>query len=332
MTGTTIQQSSGAGINIIRLNGDVVTNASAVTANLGNSTDSDTFLEINGTRIFTVADGPAGIDLSLSTVARDSTSPVAVGGLTKAGAGTMQIQGGGTGNSYTGPTAVNNGAVVLFKTAGVNALGDGSATNTLAIGDNVGAARSAQVIIRNSDQIADTTAVTLGSDGFLDLDTFNTSETIGALSGAAGSEIALGATSVLTAGASTDTTFSGAINGGGVLNKQGAGLLRLNGTLNVWTINANAGTLNINTDANNATVNANSTVNFGTSQTLTALNIGAGAVVSFVSPPPFAGFGGEPSFGGGKAGAPSSSVVPEPGTIGLLMVGVLGLMSRRRRD
>ena len=332
MTGTTIQQSSGAGLNIIRLNGNVVTNANATTANLGNSTDSDTYLELNGTRTFTVADGPAGIDLALSTVVRDSTAPVAVGGLIKAGAGSMQIQGGGPGNSYTGPTAVNDGAVVLFNNVGVNTLGDGSATNTLAIGDNVGAARSAQVIIRNSGQIADGTAVTLGSDGFLDLDTFNTSETIGALSGAAGSEIALGATSVLTAGASTDTTFSGAINGGGVLNKQGAGLLRLNGTLNVWTINANAGTLNINTDANNATVNANSTVNFGTSQTLTGLNIAAGVVVSFVSPPPFAGFGGEPSFGGGKAGAPSSSVVPEPGTIGLLMVGVLGLMSRRRRD
>ncbi len=319
--------------NQLILLGDVQTLANAVTATIGNvdgqADDAETYINLNGARTFNVADGPAGNDLLVKAALRDNGATP--GGFVITGGGTVLLQGGGNANSYTGATAINDGAVVLHKSASVNALGSGVAANTLAIGNNVGAARSAQVIVRNSEQIADATAVTLGSDGFLDLDTFNTSETIGALSGAVGSEITLGATSVLTAGAVADTTFSGAINGGGVVTKQGAGLLRLDGTLNVWTINANAGTLNINTDGNNATVNANSTVNFGASQTLTALNIGAGAVVSFVSPPPFAGFGGEPSFDGGK-GAPSSAVVPEPGTIGLLMVGVLGLMSRRRRD
>jgi hypothetical protein len=37
------------------------------------------------------------------------------------------------------------------------------------------------------------------------------------------------------------------------------------------------------------------------------------------------GGGKAPSFGGG-------AVVPEPGTIGLLLVGALGMMGRRRRQ
>ena len=63
---------------------------------------------------------------------------------------------------------------------------------------------------------------------------------------------------------------------------------------------------------------------FGSSE-MDSLVIGAGSVVTFSSAAfPLAGSGGkEASFG--------SAVVPEPGSMGLLMVGALGLLGRRRR-
>jgi hypothetical protein len=67
------------------------------------------------------------------------------------------------------------------------------------------------------------------------------------------------------------------------------------------------------------------------SQTLSSLTIGAGATVVFTSGTASGAFSGgdgggkAPSFGGG-------AVVPEPGTIGLLLVGALGMMGRRRRQ
>ena len=258
----------------------------------------------------------------------------------------LQIQGGGTSNIYSGPTSVNDGALVLFKSIGVNSIPGGG----LVIGDGIGAASSSQVIVRNSHQIADTASVTLNSDGLLDLATFNTTETIANLSGISGSVITLGPNSTLTFGTAANTTFAGSVLGEGTMTKQGTGTVTLNGALAIGTVNANSGTLNLNSDTNGAVVNANatSTVNVGVSQTLSALNIADGGVVSIVS----AGFG--PTLAGDDAGAfaafsASSSAdqqgvvssvsgsqtplaVPEPGSTGLLMMGILGLLRRTRRQ
>ena len=337
MTGALLSQNSGAGPNTVRLSSDVTTFAAISPSNLGNSTDSDTFLELNGTRSFTIADGPAGLDFALSSVVRDSTSPVAVGALVKNGPGVMQIQGGSTGNSYTGGTFVNEGSLLLFKSVGVNAIPAG----TLTIGDGVGGSKADQVIIRNSNQIADTADLVLASSGLLDLDTFNTSEAIGNLTGAAGSAITLGPTSTLTVNSTFSTTFSGII-GGGTFTKAGAGELTLDGALDVWTINANDGTLDLNANGNNAVVNVSNgatIVNIGVSQTLTALIIGDGAtvVLDAVAPSPAAPFaegfatddaGAASAFGGE---ASTVAVVPEPGSVALLAFGALGLIGRRRR-
>ncbi len=332
MTGALLSQNNGAGANIVRLSSDVSTFASVSVSRIGNSLDSDTYLELNGTRIFTVADGAAGLDLSLSTVIRDSTAPVAVGGLTKVGPGVMQIEGGASGNSYTGPTVLNEGKIVLNKNAGVNATGNGSAANTLTLGDGAGGAKADQLILRASNQIADPTAVTILSSGLLDLDTFNASETIGDLIGAVGSAITLGPTSVLTVGTATAaTTYAGSIEGGGTLTKQGTGALNLTGALNAWTINANAGTTNVGTNANYAVFNANATTNFSVSQTLTALNIADGVTVTFGDGLPFAGAPDKLAGFGGSGAVAGTGVVPEPGSMGLLLVGALGLLGRRRR-
>jgi hypothetical protein len=66
------------------------------------------------------------------------------------------------------------------------------------------------------------------------------------------------------------------------------------------------------------------------SQTLSSLTIGAGATVVFTSG------AASGSFGGGDKGAGFGSLgggatVPEPGTLGLLLVGALGMLNRRRR-
>ncbi len=123
---------------------------------------------------------------------------------------------------------------------------------------------------------------------------------------------------------SNTLTVTAPISGtGSVTNAGGASnVLNLDGAQGYALLTASAGTTNVNGSFTNgtATVNANSTVNFGASQTLGALNIGAGAVVTFGSGP-FA-------FAGGKG---ATAVVPEPGSLGLLMAGALGLLGRRRR-
>ncbi len=98
----------------------------------------------------------------------------------------------------------------------------------------------------------------------------------------------------------------------GTVEKTGGGILSLNGPQTYTTLTTSAGTTNLNValGTGTSTVNADATTNFGVSQTLAALNVGAGAV----------------------AGAPAFVVVPEPGVPGLLMVGALGMLVRRRKQ
>ena len=76
-----------------------------------------------------------------------------------------------------------------------------------------------------------------------------------------------------------------------------------------------------------STLNANATVHVNASQTLAALNIADGVEVTFGDGLPFAG-GSDKAAGFGAA---TTGVVPEPGSLGLLLVGALGFLGRRRR-
>ena len=139
----------------------------------------------------------------------------------------------------------------------------------------------------------------------------------------------------------------------GTLTKQGDGTLNFGVAAplaGVGNLASTAGTTNVNTALGSGsaavTLTGASTVKFGSvSQTLGSLTIGAGSTVILTSG--IASFSGEaPSFGdsfGGEAGgevpsfgdfAPSfdgTAAVPEPGAIGLLLAGALGILNRRRK-
>jgi hypothetical protein len=99
------------------------------------------------------------------------------------------------------------------------------------------------------------------------------------------------------------------------------------------TITNNAGTLNINADAANSTVTVDGVTNFGSSQTLATLNIGAGGVATLTAQ----ALGAlpdmnEPQFMESSAlAAGPVQAVPEPGALSLLAASVLSLLGRRRR-
>ena len=218
---------------------------------------------------------------------------------TISGSGILNQIGGGvstlTGtNTYSGQTSINNGTLSISTSAN---LGDESLTNTLAINggtlQNIGA------------------AVNLG---------VNRSVTVGT----SGATVEVTSANLLT--------ISGTLTGvGNTLTKTGTGILSLNGaSTNVLTLTNAGGTTNVNGLLGTGTsiVNASAgAMKFGSvSQTLASLTIGAGATVTFTSG--IAAFnesgGGKfPAFGGG-------AVVPEPGTLGLLLIGALGALRRRR--
>lgn len=206
--------------------------------------------------------------------------------------GTLTLSGA---NTYTGPTTLAGGTLAV---AGGAAIPDAGAV-----------------------VIADAAGATL---------LVSASETIGSLDGGGttGGEVALGA-NTLTVGDASAQSYHGAITGSsGTLVKNGSGSLLLDGTQTYGTLTNENGETVVNsalgTGSSSVNVNAG-TVKFGSvSQTLSSLSISAGATVTFSSgAASFTGSGKSPS-----SGAPAA--VPEPGTLGLLVAGALGLLHRRR--
>ena len=122
-------------------------------------------------------------------------------------------------------------------------------------------------------------------------------------------------------GGAGNLNLTGAISGN-ELHKIGAGTLTLEGAQTYATLTASEGTTNVKSPVGTGAsiVNADAVVNFGTSQTLDALNIGPAGVVT-VGPIAMS----EVALAPGNVQA-----VPEPGTLSLLVIGVLGLVRRRR--
>jgi fibronectin-binding autotransporter adhesin len=224
LTGTALQINTG-GSGVVGITGSVNTLASAIpsylgvgaaTAGVGTTGLGDGTIKVDllNTKAFNIADGVAGDDLIANAVLQNGAG---TGGLTKNGAGTMVLS-GTVGNTYTGPTTVNAGVLVLNKTAGQTAVPGSLAVNG-----------SSRVVLRQSNQIAATAAVVMAGTAVLDLETGNASQTVGSLTGVSGNKVLLGSGSLLTTGDATAATFAGNIHGAGAITKQGTGKFTLTG-------------------------------------------------------------------------------------------------------
>ena len=153
--------------------------------------------------------------------------------------------------------------------------------------------------------------------------------------GGAGSTGALNIDGVVTTGGNTLTTLGTGVTTFGAASDLTSltNLVVTDGTTNVNSALGNAGDAVVTVSDSPVTK-----LRFGSvSQTLSSLTIGAGATVIFTSGAASGSLTGDD--GGGKAagfGSPASSfgggaTVPEPGTLGLLLVGALGMLNRRRR-
>ena len=158
-------------------------------------------------------------------VARITTG---TGNVTLNGTGTVTFNGTTNANTYTGTTSVNSGTLILNKSAGTNAI-----AGDLVIGDGVGAASSTTVQLGAANQIANTSQVTVNSDGRFDLN--GKTETVGSISGSGLIDNTSATATTLTVGDTSVTTFTGTIQDTGgalALYKQGTGKLTLTGNNN----------------------------------------------------------------------------------------------------
>jgi fibronectin-binding autotransporter adhesin len=161
-----------------------------------------------------VSNGAAAVDLDISAT-------IAGSGIQKDGGfGTLQLSGPSP-NSFSQPTAVVRGTVLLNKNAGVDAI-----PGALSIGGGSG---TPTVRLLANEQISDSSAVNILTIGVLDLNSHN--ETINSLAGAGSVILSGGTLSVGTTAATT--TFSGVVSSTGNLVKS-TGTLTLTGT-NTWT-------------------------------------------------------------------------------------------------
>ncbi len=138
---------TGAGLltvngNITLVVGSAVNGAATITGNLSMGAATRTF------------DVPAGLN---SLIIEGPIS--GADGLTKIGEGTMSLR-GTTANTYPGTTTVLDGGIELEKTAGVTAI-----AGPLVIGDGIGLSSSADVRVKAANQIADSSAVTVRTEG-----------------------------------------------------------------------------------------------------------------------------------------------------------------------
>ncbi len=257
-------------------------------------------------------------------------------------AGALQVGNGGTTGTISGNVALVNAstASLIFNRDGTALIPANISGGGPVISNGTGLVK-----LSGSNTYTGTTTI---NDGILQVGDGGTTGTLGTGNVTVHGTLAFDRSDALT--------VANAITGPGTVNQEGTGITTLNGPLNFLvanvndgclvldstlanaTINDNNGVLILNANATNSTVNVADTAYFSVSQTLAALNITGGGIATLG-----AGAHPSPAFvpeeGGlliveqGFAGAPADGgvqAVPEPGAISLLMLGVLGLLGRRR--
>ena len=276
----------------------------------------------------------------MSGVIRDGlAAPVTNNGIRKSGTGLLELT---AANSYTGATFIDAGTIAAVHATALGTIASGTTVAsgaTLEVRADIGTEAitvggtgvGGLNVVPGALIVGNTFAGTVGGPVTL---TGNTS--IGAGFGPAGTTATLDINGIVAAGANTLTTLGTGVTTFGAASDLTSltNLVVTDGTTNV---NSALGT------AGNAVVTVSDSpvtkLRFGSvSQTLTSLTIGAGATVIFTSGAASGSLTGDD--GGSKAagfGSPASSfgggaTVPEPGTLGLLLVGALGMLNRRRRQ
>ncbi len=133
----------------------------------------------------------------------------------------------------------------------------------------------------------------------------------------------------------TVTLGAGSTVTGTTLTKVGGGKLVLSGTQTYDTLTTSAGRTDIASalGTGTSTINANAETNISVSETLGALNIGNGGVVTIGTPLPPApepALAPEEIVNGDFAGS-AAQAVPEPGSAALLLGGIATVLGLRRR-
>jgi autotransporter-associated beta strand protein len=231
--------------NPLNLAGGITTTGAGATLSIASNIDLNTTAATGATRTFTIADGASAVDVNLTGILSSSGGPT---GFTKLGAGTLRLSGT---NTYTGGTVVN--AAGTLQAGSTQAFGLTSAVNMSLTG------------------------------GVLDLNNLN--NTIGSLTGVAGSSVTLG-TATLTVGSdnTTPAAFAGIISGGigGGLTKIGTGNLTLSGS-NTFTggVTISGGVLQLGSiNALNPTVGSQNAVTFGAATTGTLVLAGNSVTIA----------------------------------------------------
>jgi len=187
-------------------------------------------IDFNGaSRTFTIADGVQAIDVDITV----SLFSAAAGdrNFIKAGAGTMRISGGNSGNFNlgAGTTSILDGTLLLNKSTNRNAVGG---TGLVTVGDGLGSANSAVLrYVGGNDQIGDN-AITINSDGLFDI--ADKTDTVGAVILAGGS---IASTTGVLTGTSYDFrsgSVSARLGGAVALTKSTADTVTLSGA-NTYT-------------------------------------------------------------------------------------------------
>jgi len=233
--------------------------------------DNSHILGINGANLIdnvvndsgnnTLGGSSAATTLPVTLSGATCLSSVAAGTLTFSanfsGAEAMAFTGHGTSvitsalNNYTGATSVNSGTLEL-NSSGTNSAVPGN----LYVGTGGGAAGSVLLRLLNNQQIADTSQVTINSDGVLDLG--GNWETVATLTGSGsllfGVSAIPGNSGELDFGDGTNFAFAGTLSGHGFLFKLGTGTMTFTGTnLNTGTFVVGDGELDLNSAASPST-------------------------------------------------------------------------------
>ncbi len=217
------------GSTVVQTNGSLVLDGGITTGDflILDSAAFPSLISINGTNVSTngvnLIRPNNGLEVQPATGVLQVRGRVSsVGGLTKLGPGTLQFF-GLVANDYAGLTVISNG--VIEASRGNVLLGQGFASipGDFIVGDDATATTTATLRLYQAGQVTPNADATLHRSGLLDLvpriPLPNTSARLRTVTGAG--KLILGTNTSLTISNDTSFTFSGAISGGGALNKRG---------------------------------------------------------------------------------------------------------------